>query len=37
MGLPPGTKNLGLKDGPIRTVGITPAPQLDPDFLTPGE
>ncbi len=30
------TPNLGLKDGPIRTAGITPAPQVDPDFI-PGK
>lgn len=32
----PATPNLGLRDGPIRTAGITPAPQIDPDFI-PGE
>lgn len=32
MGMSPGTKHLGLKDGPIRSAGITPAPQLDPDY-----
>lgn len=29
----PATPNLGLRDGPIRTAGITPAPQIDPDFI----
>jgi cytochrome d ubiquinol oxidase subunit I len=29
----PATPNLGLNDGPIRTAGITPAPQVDPDFI----
>ena len=32
----PATPKLGLRDGPIRTAGITPAPQVDPDFI-PGE
>lgn len=32
----PNTPKLGLNDGPIRTAGITPAPQVDPDFI-PGE
>lgn len=27
---------LGLRDGPIRTAGPTPAAQIDPDFI-PGE
>lgn len=30
------TPNLGLRDGPIRTAGITPAPQVDSDFI-PGK
>lgn len=29
----PATPDLGLRDGPIRTAGITPAPQIDPDFI----
>jgi len=29
----PATPRLGLRDGPIRTAGITPAPQIDPDFI----
>ncbi|MBU2983649.1 cytochrome ubiquinol oxidase subunit I [Lentibacter algarum] len=29
----PATPNVGLNDGPIRTAGITPAPQVDPDFI----
>ncbi len=28
MGKPPGTVRLGLRDGPIRTAGVTPAPQV---------
>lgn len=32
----PATPNLGLRDGPIRTARITPAPQIAPDFI-PGE
>ena len=32
----PATPRLGLRDGPIRTAGITPAPQVNPDFI-PGE
>lgn len=32
----PTTPRLGLRDGPIRTAGITPAPQVKPDFI-PGE
>ena len=28
------TPNLGLNDGPIRTAGITPAAQIDPDFIS---
>jgi cytochrome d ubiquinol oxidase subunit I len=30
------TPKLGLRDGPIRTAGLTPAAQIDPDFI-PGE
>ena len=30
----PATPNLGLNDGPIRTAGITPAPQVDPGFIS---
>ncbi len=29
----PATPKLGLRDGPIRTAGITPAPQIDTDFI----
>ena len=32
----PATPKLGLREGPIRTAGITPAPQIDADFF-PGE
>jgi cytochrome d ubiquinol oxidase subunit I len=32
----PDTPHLGLKDGPIRTAGITPLPQMAPDAI-PGE
>lgn len=32
----PATPKLGLRDGPIRTAGLTPAAQIDPDFI-PGE
>ena len=32
----PATPKLGLRDGPIRTAGITPATQITPDFI-PGE
>ena len=32
----PSTPKLGLADGPIRTAGITPAPQIDDTFI-PGE
>lgn len=35
MSKPPGTEKLGLNDGPIRTAGITPAPQINPDILKP--
>ena len=33
MNKPAATPNLGLNDGPIRTAGITPAPQVDSDFI----
>lgn len=33
MNKTPATPNLGLRDGPIRTAGITPAPQINPDFI----
>lgn len=36
MNKKPATSDLGLNDGPIRTAGITPAAQVDPDFI-PGE
>lgn len=29
----PGTPKLGLNDGPIRSAGLTPAPQIKPDIL----
>ncbi|MGV6803159.1 MAG: cytochrome ubiquinol oxidase subunit I [Ruegeria sp.] len=32
----PATPKIGLRDGPIRSAGITPAAQVDPDFI-PGE
>jgi len=32
----PATPKLGLREGPIRTAGVTPAPQQDPDVI-PGE
>lgn len=32
----PSAPQPGLSDGPIRTAGVTPAPQIDPDFI-PGE
>ncbi len=32
----PATPKLGLRDGPIRTAGVTPAPLVDSDFI-PGE
>ena len=35
MNKTPGTVRLGLNDGPIRTAGITPAPQINPDSLNP--
>ncbi len=31
----PSTPKLGLNDGPIRTAGITPAPQIKPSILNP--
>ena len=31
----PGTPKLGLNDGPIRSAGLTPAPQINPDILSP--
>ena len=34
MSKAPGTLNLGLHDGPIRTAGVTPAPQVNPDILS---
>ena len=30
------TPKLGLRDGPIRTAGLAPTAQIDPDFM-PGE
>ncbi|MBT2130014.1 cytochrome ubiquinol oxidase subunit I [Aliiroseovarius lamellibrachiae] len=30
----PTTPNIGLNDGPLRTAGITPAAQVDPDFIS---
>jgi len=36
MNKPAATPHLGLKDGPIRTAGITPIMQTDPDSI-PGE
>ena len=36
MNKPAGTLHLGLKDGPIRTAGITPVQQAEAD-ATPGE
>jgi cytochrome d ubiquinol oxidase subunit I len=36
MNKPTATPHLGLKDGPIRTAGITPIMQTDPDAI-PGE
>lgn len=35
MNKAPGTPKLGLNDGPIRTAGLTPAPQINPDILSP--
>jgi cytochrome d ubiquinol oxidase subunit I len=37
MGKLPGSSNLGLNDGPVRAAGITPAPQIKPDIMAPGE
>ncbi len=37
MGKPPGTGKLGLNDGPIRSAGITPALQMNPDILPSGD
>jgi len=34
MNKAPGTPKLGLNDGPIRTAGVTPAPQINPDILS---
>jgi cytochrome d ubiquinol oxidase subunit I len=36
MNKPAATPHLGLKDGPIRTAGITPLTQMKPDAI-PGE
>ena len=36
MNIRAATPKLGLRDGPIRTAGPTPAAQIDPDFI-PGE
>lgn len=36
MSKPAATPRLGLDDGPIRSAGLTPAPQIKPDFI-PGE
>lgn len=33
MNKPPATPHLGLKDGPIRTAGITPITQINPDAI----
>lgn len=35
MNKAPGTAKLGLNDGPIRSAGLTPAPQINPDILSP--
>ncbi len=35
MNKAPGTLKLGLNDGPIRSAGPIPAPQINPDFLNP--
>lgn len=35
MNTAPGTPKLGLNDGPIRSAGLTPAPQIKPDILSP--
>lgn len=34
MGMTPGTAKLGLRDGPIRTAGITPGPHMSGDPQT---
>ncbi|MBX2879701.1 MAG: cytochrome ubiquinol oxidase subunit I [Granulosicoccus sp.] len=36
MNKAPGTPTLGLNEGPIRSAGLTPAPQINPDILSPG-
>jgi cytochrome d ubiquinol oxidase subunit I len=36
MNKTPATSKLGLRDGPIRTAGITPIAQTNPDAI-PGE
>ena len=33
MNKKPGTIKMGMNEGPLRTAGVTPAPQSDPDFL----
>jgi len=35
MSKAPGTPKPGLNDGPLRSAGITPAPQINPDILRP--
>lgn len=35
MSKKPGSPKMGLNDGPIRSAGITPAPQINPDILNP--
>jgi len=37
MSKAPGTAKLGLNDGPIRSAGITPAPQINPNILNPSQ
>jgi cytochrome d ubiquinol oxidase subunit I len=37
IGKLPGSSNLGLNDGPVRAAGITPAPRIKPDMMSPGE
>lgn len=37
MGLSPGTPGHDLHEAPVRAAGITPAPQLDPDFISRAE
>ncbi|NOX95444.1 MAG: cytochrome ubiquinol oxidase subunit I [Alphaproteobacteria bacterium] len=37
MSKPPGAAKLGLNVGPIRAAGITPALQIKPDILPPGD